>query len=204
MKTFIFIYILFATVTTHAQSINGPCSFVINLYPANATKNQGELVNWVCGVSPTTNISYQWQMDNGSGFVNMVDTGSISGSNTFTLTMNVTFAMDNYWFHCVVNDGSCSDTTKKHRLNVIDVGLLSHTNDKAELSIYPNPATNKFTLTGLKKSSSFRIADLNGKIILNGDIKNEGTISTSNIKAGVYLLMISGYIPRRLVLMTAD
>lgn len=51
-----------------------------------------------------TNLNYQWQVDSGSGFANISDTGIYSGSTTTTLTLaNVTTSMNGYKYKVVVN-----------------------------------------------------------------------------------------------------
>jgi PKD repeat protein len=54
-----------------------------------------------------TGITYQWQVNKGTGFTNVVDDANFSGSNLTTLTItNTTAAFNNYIFRIIVT-GTC-------------------------------------------------------------------------------------------------
>lgn len=55
-----------------------------------------------------TGITYQWQVNDGSGFVNISNTGVYSGATTNTLTITgATLGMNNYQYKCIVS-GTCT------------------------------------------------------------------------------------------------
>jgi hypothetical protein len=62
---------------------------------------------------------------------------------------------------------------------------------KSNLSVYPNPATNKIYIEGLKFSNGmkFKIVDITGKIVLN-DVMNDNQIQVESLKKGIYFLKI--------------
>ncbi|MBL0359073.1 MAG: hypothetical protein IPP72_20400 [Chitinophagaceae bacterium] len=56
--------------------------------------------------------SYQWQLNTGTGFNNISDTGFYNGSNNINLTLtNAPTSWYGYRFRCVVNGSTYSDTT---------------------------------------------------------------------------------------------
>ena len=72
--------------------------------------------------------------------------------------------------------------------------------DFAEISIFPNPATSKFTLKMNNSSdkSSLRIFNLNGKELLVREIQNPETeISTESLTKGLYIVTIQKQMSKR-------
>jgi hypothetical protein len=54
--------------------------------------------------SPITGASYQWQVNTGSGFTNITNSGNYSGANTVSLQLtNIPSAWYGYEYRCVVN-----------------------------------------------------------------------------------------------------
>jgi hypothetical protein len=59
-----------------------------------------------------SNPTFQWQSDLGNGFEDLVDGADYSGASTETLSvLNTQFVQDGQPFRCVVNAGTCADTT---------------------------------------------------------------------------------------------
>ena len=55
-----------------------------------------------------TGITYQWQVDLGSGYINVSNSGAFSGATAGTLSINpASTSMNGYQFRCVVS-GSCT------------------------------------------------------------------------------------------------
>lgn len=61
---------------------------------------------------------------------------------------------------------------------------------KAELSIYPNPASSILHIHGLQEMSSYQIIDMSGRTLLQGTTDEQ--IEIVELIAGTYLLLISG------------
>lgn len=88
-------------------------------------------------------LSYQWQADYGSGFVNLVDGGSISGATTATLTINPLALSDAGAYRYIVNDSlSSSDTSPSVVLTVTDLLTCNPTN------LVSSPRGNAFLYVG--------------------------------------------------------
>ncbi len=75
--------------------------------PSNAIVCEGEITTFSI-VTSGTGLSYQWQVDDGSGFVNVPAAPPYSGDTTGALYITgTTLSFDGYSFQCIVS-GSCS------------------------------------------------------------------------------------------------
>jgi hypothetical protein len=122
------------------------CSDLITDQPSPQTVTLSELNAAQFTVSsPATNLSYQWQTNLGLGFQNLSDAGQYSGTASSTLSVNnVTIANNNQQFRCIVEDGSCPDTT--------DIAVLTVIDDLSIEDLKPNSS-----------KKLLKITDLNGK-----------------------------------------
>ena len=136
-----------------------------------------------------TSPSYQWQMDNGTGYMDLTNAGQFSGVDTDILTVsNVTLGQNNTLFRCIVSENSnCSDTTDVAVLTVEDNTGLDDLN-KDIFNVYPNPTTNSFTISSDNLiNSEFKIIDAQGREVLTGSMNGqEHTIDISKLSKGVY------------------
>ncbi len=91
-----------------------PATISISQQPQNfAATSSPETASFF--VSASTNdggtLSYQWQQNEGSGWVNMVDGGIISGSTTNTVSiLNATEALSNSEYRAIISSTGCSST----------------------------------------------------------------------------------------------
>lgn len=60
--------------------------------------------------------------------------------------------------------------------------------DLNSLKVYPNPANDFITLSGLKKEENYRIFNVLGTEILKGTILDSGKIEIQNFSKGLYFL----------------
>jgi gliding motility-associated-like protein len=81
----------------------------------------------VCGSAATafnviatgTSLTYQWQVDNGTGFTNITNGGVYSGALTANLAISNTTGLNGYKYQCIVTAGlACQVTTAFGTLNV--------------------------------------------------------------------------------------
>ena len=80
----------------------------INSQPSNSAVCVGANTSFT--ISATNATSYQWQENTGSGWNNLSNNATYSGTQTNTLNITaVTIAMNNYQYRCVVNN-SCGNT----------------------------------------------------------------------------------------------
>ncbi len=135
--------------------------------------------------------------------------GGISGGYGVSLSSNgeiyitgiylsPTITLDNYVLY---NVGT-------NRLNMFDfdffVAKINSTTTSIEeyenidLEIYPNPTHNIVNITGLSsiESSIVNIYDVQGKLILSKEIKQQGTIDISELNKGIYIVKIGEFTHR--------
>ena len=64
--------------------------------------------------------------------------------------------------------------------------------EKNKVTVYPNPATEKFTVNlGNDESANVQLFNLVGQQVYSGVINGQGDINTANLNSGVYMLKIN-------------
>ena len=123
-----------------------------------------------------TGATYNWIDCNTGNSIAPAETGI-----NYTATANGDYAV-------VVTVGNCSDTSAC--VNVNTVGVNDHNNLTDNITIYPNPATNKLTIENENlKINSTLIVNISGKIVKE-ITTNTDTIDVSNLIKGIYFLQI--------------
>lgn len=83
---------------------------------------------------------YQWQVDTGKGYTNLVNNATYDAVTSKTLVFKVLdTSMQRYTYRCVVQAGVCSDTTEPFSVTVSTVSI-QQLNELA-VTVYPNPVT---------------------------------------------------------------
>lgn len=165
----------------------------ITIQPIDQTADVGN--NAVFTFTDTLDTpTYQWQLDDGSGFVNLTNGGQYSGVNTNTLTISsVTMANNTDSFRCLVAESAnCEDTTSVANLTVEDDLSLNEWN-KSDVILYPNPTDGKVTAVFAENTTgTIRITNILGKEVYNTSISStimELDLNSLNAQ-GVYLVHI--------------
>jgi hypothetical protein len=175
------------------SSLNNGCQLTINSQPSSQIINISNNALFFVG-SSDPNATYQWQTDLGVGFQNLNSVGQYSGTTNDTLTLsNVTLGNNNQPFRCIINSGSCSDTSNVAVLNVNNnVGINETTQDNL-ISVFPNPAQSIINAKVDSKliGEAFTIYDNKGKVVLIGVINSENTmIELVNLSGGIYMFSV--------------
>lgn len=106
-----------ATSSTVVLTVNVPPT--LTSQPADRNLCQGAATTFSTSATGTA-VTYQWQVDNGTGFVNLSATAPYSNVTTATLNISsTTLAMDGYKYRCIVS-GTCTppSTTVSAKLTV--------------------------------------------------------------------------------------
>lgn len=152
------------------------------LYPkANFTftinKGDVQFTNLSIAIPPP---AYLWQFDDANR------SSSTSMSPSFTYTQNNT-----YHVKLIANNNSCIDSVTKQ---VTIAGLSIHSITKNNISIYPNPVTDKLyiDLNGLMLTDQLQIHDLAGKLVkeITPEQKEVLVIPMDDLVKGVYIIKI--------------
>ncbi len=100
------------------------CSYIVALpapsfttQPSNSAVCEGTGTSFTIVATGAT--SYQWQVDQGGGFVNLSNNSTYSGVTSATLTLStVTTAMNGYLYRCIATNGSGSTNSNSATLTV--------------------------------------------------------------------------------------
>ena len=107
------------TVNSNNARLTVNTNPVINTQPASITVNQGSNTSFTVGASGDS-LTYQWQVNSGSGFTNITNGGVYNGSTTSTLQITgATLGMNGYRYQCIVSGiGSLSTTSSAATLSL--------------------------------------------------------------------------------------
>ncbi len=99
---------------------------VITANPPNRSICAGNNTTFPCTATGAT--AYQWQVDNGGGFVDITNGGVYSNATTATLTITgATAGMNGYLYRCKVMNGvaTCFTNTNSGTLNISSISTAS-------------------------------------------------------------------------------
>lgn len=100
-----------ALTLAEIQSLYFACNDTLSQNPANTTASFGTTATFTA-LSSASGATYQWQVNNGSNFVNVSNAGQFSGATTNTLTItSVSSANNGLQVRCIVDHGDCVDTS---------------------------------------------------------------------------------------------
>jgi len=136
----------------------------------------------------TVNISYTytgtatgldsvvWHYGDGTSGAGDIATHSYPVSGTYHVCVYA-------YTECGV-DSSCSDISV--------VGLGVHDPLAASISVYPNPATEQLTVTGIASRTWYKLLNVTGATVKTGKLEpNENTVSLTGLVAGLYTLELT-------------
>jgi hypothetical protein len=163
----------------------------VGTQPLSITKTYGENATFSVS-SPTQNVSFQWQVNLGAGFVNISNGGQYAGVTTSTLTISsVTVDNNSNQFRCILTtiEGCTAQSSNAvlTTLSPTSVSDLIGTTPEA----YPNPTSSILFVPVNGKVVRVILSDITGKEVMDklcpvGQSQIEMKVST--LKAGVYLL----------------
>ena len=98
---------------------------IITSEPASETVLSGSTVTFNVGATGVGTLAYQWQVNNGAGYVNLTDAGIVSGSATSALTLTgVTTNLSSYTYQVIVTNVNGSATSAPALLTVLPSSQL--------------------------------------------------------------------------------
>lgn len=69
-------------------------------------------------------------------------------------------------------------------------GLTKTKQAKVAVSVLPNPASGKFTITGAKAGNTFVLLSATGKVVRQGTVSNSPEVNVKGLPTGVYILQL--------------
>jgi hypothetical protein len=179
--------------TQEISNLFNGCLVSVSTQPANQTININNNAQFVVG-SSDSNATYQWQTDLGVGFQNISNTGQYNGASNDTLSVaNVSMSNNNQSFRCIINSGSCADTSNVAVLTINNNVGIHEMAQHNLFSVFPNPAHNVINVKADHKliGSVFTIYDNTGKAVQSGKINAANTsIELSNLSSGFYMFSV--------------
>lgn len=166
---------------------------LVSPQPVNQTVNINATARMIARSNDPA-ATFQWQHDIGAGFINIANGGQYSGATNDTLTIaSTTMGNDGEQFRCIVNSGSCIDTTSIGILSINNnVGIQENTISNL-FSLYPNPTSEFLNIKTITKliGAEYSIYNLVGNEVLKGTITGENTsVNISQLSAGRYLIAV--------------
>ncbi len=97
------------SATSNSATINVDMPPSITTQPSDKTTCENGTTSFSVAATGTS-LSYQWQVDNGSGFSNVTNNTTYSGATTNKLDINANSNLNNYSYQCIVT-GKCTPST---------------------------------------------------------------------------------------------
>lgn len=167
----------------------------ISTQPQNATVCAGS--NHTFNVTASgTSISYQWQEDAGSGFVNISNGGIYSGATTASLQLTgITAGMNGYLYRCVIN-GTCPPSATSTSATLTVVVPVTVTQNPTNVTVCDG-GNASFTAGGSGSGVLYQWQVNTGSgfvNVTNGGVYSGATSATLNITGAT--VSMSGYLYR--------
>lgn len=133
--------------------------------------------------------------DNSTG--NFVDIGNTTGNQFgFTDINYSSFPNANYYVEAVMASGACNPTRSSFpasRSNVkhssVATGVLLI--NKLIINTYPNPVSNKLTISGVNTKTNLQLYNIVGQLIVDTNIDSDTELDVTQITNGIYTLLIN-------------
>lgn len=93
--------------------------------PDPQTVTEGATANFTVAATGTGTLTYQWQVDTGSGFANV--SNGTGGTTTSYTTIATTLAMDGYEYRCVVTGDTAPPATSTAALLTVNAASVAPT-----------------------------------------------------------------------------
>jgi len=145
-----------------------------------------------------TNVLYTYIFDSEGKLIETRSTSNIFRSadetEIYSYTIDGLSENTTYYYSLVVKDESDgiikeeqdSFTTLRNTSQIPSIDAITN------FSIFPNPVSESFRISGITESASLTIIDITGKIVLQQTIIPDETVSVGHLPAGIYFVNIQG------------
>ena len=172
--------------STSIYLISDNCTDTLTIQPQSSTfQTIPGTAHFTTAHSDTT-ATYQWQLNNGTGWTNLSDFGIYSGTTSDSLNLTgITTSLNNNSYRCII-DACTMDTTDVAILTVVDnIGVDE---SKSNITVSPNPTRGILSID-VRSTTEYKVYNLSGQIVAKG--KTEGQIDITNLPTGSYQLIIT-------------
>jgi len=114
------------------NTASGAAAIIFTAQPQNATICEGANTSFGVTATGDTGLTYQWQVDDGTGFTDVLNGGVFSNATTTMLDItSATAGMDGWQFQCVVSGDNAPDATSNPATLTIDLmpGIITQPTD---------------------------------------------------------------------------
>ena len=126
-----------------------------------------------------------------------VDNGEASVSGAFITSMTELSPNTTYYVRAYATNTAGTIYGEEVHFTT-DLGTAVNSTKMTALSIYPNPATNIFTINAGDETTTVAVFDLSGSLVLAQQAKGKTYINISSLEQGVYLVKANGSVGRLL------
>ncbi|MFA7044125.1 MAG: T9SS type A sorting domain-containing protein, partial [Bacteroidales bacterium] len=126
-----------------------------------------------------------------------VDNGAASVSGAFITSMTELSPNTTYYVRAYATNTAGTIYGEEVHFTT-DLGTAVNSTKMTALSIYPNPATNIFTINAGDETTTVAVFDLSGSLVLAQQAKGKTYINISSLEQGVYLVKANGSVGRLL------
>lgn len=161
--------------TTSIPVVGGNDFFVIKWNNCDMDVTIFNNGNALEAVEQSAGTTYQWYDPAGN---------PISGATNSTYKPT-----ENGDHQVLITKGACSYFSNMY--SITNAGLESEI-DKSQLLLYPNPAENNFTISGITKTATIEILDMLGnRIYYSENVSSSDVIHVENLSSGHYVVRVS-------------
>jgi hypothetical protein len=96
----------------------GACPTVFTSQPQSTTVIEGQSTSLSVAVVASSGVTYQWQQNTGSGFVNLTNSGGFTGVTSSTLSINAAVAQMQGTYRCQATESGCGAYSSSATLTV--------------------------------------------------------------------------------------
>jgi len=177
------------TTIEAATVVSSPPLIVGN--PSNATINEGGNASFTVAASNTN--SYQWQVNTGAGFSNIVNSSTYSGATTSTLTITgATVGMNGYQYRVIATGSTAPSATSNSATLTVKASSIASTimfksNDDiaGDATVVSDGQGGSDDIPGFALDFSAKAAaNPNENLVLTYEIPYPDTIGASGLSAG--------------------
>jgi hypothetical protein len=172
---------------------------VINQAPSDTiiTENANAFFVVSTSVDSLNNFTYQWQENNGAGFVNLINSNIYNGVNNDSLIINnVSLNFDSLQYQCVVSNSNCTTVSNVANLFVTELTALHNLKiHQPYFTIYPNPTCNNITIETNENLIGNHVYIYNafGQVVLAQNInQTKEVIEIKALSKGIYFIKLNG------------
>ncbi len=150
----------------------------INIIGQNSINQKNSTLQLTANISPTNanNKNLLWSISD-TNLATITQKGLLTAKANGTVIVTATAA-----------DGGGAKATKAITISNQNVGK-NEVNLNNQITVYPNPASNTLTINQINANFSYKIINLQGQEILNGELKKPfSSIDISKLEAGSYII----------------